>query len=85
VFGESSARSTSSGRSKFFPPFLTYLCKEFVCAEIPLFKINNLELENFHLKCIKADHPGDSCVPKCCEETLNKFEYCAGKNVFGYP
>jgi hypothetical protein len=58
---------------------LTDLCKEFVCAEIPLFRINNLELQNFLLKYIETDLPDDSCVPKRCEDTLSKVRILCGK------
>jgi hypothetical protein len=49
LIGESSATSSSSGPSKF-ATFVKDLCKVFVSADIPLFKINNPEVRNFLLK-----------------------------------
>jgi hypothetical protein len=62
VIGESSATS-SSGPSKF-ATFATDLCKAFVSADIPLFKINNREVRNFLLKHTLADPPDESALRK---------------------
>jgi hypothetical protein len=54
LIGESSATISSSGPSKF-AAFSTDLCKAFVSADIPLFKINNPEVRNFLLKYTQTD------------------------------
>jgi hypothetical protein len=87
LIGESSATSSSSGPSKF-ATFATDLCKAFVSADIPLFKINNPEVRNFLLKYTKTDPQNDSTLrknylPKCYEETLNKIQVlCRKENIW---
>jgi hypothetical protein len=54
------------------------MCKAFVSADIPLFKINNPEIRNFLLKYTQTDPPDESTLrknylAKCYEETLNKI------------
>jgi hypothetical protein len=58
LIGESSATS-SSGPSKFVT-FAIDLCKAFVSADIPLFKINNPEVRNFLVKYTETDSPDES-------------------------
>jgi hypothetical protein len=78
LIGESSATSSSSGPSRFVT-FATDLCKEYVSADIPLFKINNPEDRNFLPKYTQRDLPDESTfrkdyLPKCYKETLNKIK-----------
>jgi hypothetical protein len=63
LIGESSATSSSSGPSKF-ATFAKDLCKAFVSADIPLFKINNPEVRNFLLKYTQTDPPDESTLRK---------------------
>jgi hypothetical protein len=84
LIGESSATSSSSGPSKF-STFAADLCKAFVSADIPLFKINNPNVRNFLLKYTQTDPTEESIlrknyVPKCYEETWNKVRVLCGKD-----
>jgi hypothetical protein len=83
LIGESSATSSSSGPSKF-ATFVTDLCKTFVSADIPLFKINNSKVRNFLLKYTQTDHQTSQLYWKttylsAMQKQWTKFEYCAGK------
>jgi hypothetical protein len=83
LIGESSTTSSSSGPSKF-ATFATDLCKAFVSADLPLFKVNNHEVRNFLLKYTQTDPPDESTLrkhylPECYEETLNKIRVLCGK------
>jgi hypothetical protein len=63
LIGESFATSSPSGPSEF-ATFVTDLCKAFVSAVIPLFKINNPKFRNFLLKYTQTDPPDESTLRK---------------------
>jgi hypothetical protein len=73
LIGETSATSSSSGPSKF-ATFVTDLCKTFVSAYIPHFKINNPEFRNCLVKYAETVPPDKltsrkNYLLKCYEET----------------
>jgi hypothetical protein len=81
LIGESSAKSSSSGPSKFVT-FVTSV--QTFASDIPLFKKNNAQVKNFLLKYTQTDPPDESTLkknylPKCYEETLNKIRVLCGK------
>jgi hypothetical protein len=83
LIGESSATSSFSGPSRSVT-FATDLCKAYVSADIPLFKINNPKHRNFLPKYTQRDLPDESTfrkdyLHKCYEETLNKIRVLCGK------
>jgi hypothetical protein len=87
LIGESSVTSFSSEPSKF-ATFTTDMCKALVSADIPLFKMNNLEVRIFLLQYTQTDPPDESTLRKityliATKKHGTKFEYCAGKKMFG--
>ncbi|PSN35047.1 hypothetical protein C0J52_15400 [Blattella germanica] len=69
--------SSSVGQSKCSQYYLD-LCRAFVAADIPLKKVNNIQLRNFLTKYIDIAPPEESTLrknylPKCYDETVQKI------------
>lgn len=82
--GPSSSHSQPSKSREFYSD----ICKTFISADIPLFKLNNKEVKNFLAKYTNFDPPDESTIrkhylPKCYEETLRNIRaVCENEKIW---